>query len=164
MCQQLTKCTGKTNRITITNDKGRLTKEEIEKMVQEAEKYKDEDDKVKKRVEAKNALENYCYTMKNTLNEEKLKEKFTDADKNSIQSGCDETLKWLQDHSQDDAEALEAKQKELEGKFNPIMTKIYQSAGGAPGGMPGGMPGEAFRGAGAGTAGATSGPGVDELD
>jgi len=153
------KGTGKSNKITITNDKGRLSKEDIEKMVQDAEKYKDEDAKIKKRVEAKNALENYCYTMKNTLNEEKLKEKFTEADKTTIQTESDEALKWLEANAQGEAEAIEAKQKELEGKFNPIMMRIYQSAGGAPGGAP-----EGFPGAGAGAGGATSGPGVDELD
>merc|ERR1712110_668118 len=71
------KSTGKANKITITNDKGRLTKEEIEKMVQEAEKYKAEDDKLRKKVDAKNGLENYCFQIKNTLNDEKLKDKFS---------------------------------------------------------------------------------------
>jgi L1 cell adhesion molecule like protein len=79
------KGTGKTNKITITNDKGRLSKEEIEKMVNEAEKYRDEDDKIKKKVEAKNALENYCYSMKNTLNDEKLKDKISEEDKKTIE-------------------------------------------------------------------------------
>jgi len=67
------KATGKSEKITITNEKGRLSKEEIEKMVQDAEKYKDEDDKMRKKIDAKNGLENYCFQMKNTLNEEKLK-------------------------------------------------------------------------------------------
>jgi len=79
------KGTGKTNKITITNDKGRLSKEDIERMVNEAEKFKGEDEKIKKRIEAKNGLENYCFTMKNTLNDEKLKEKFTEEDKNVIE-------------------------------------------------------------------------------
>jgi len=79
------KGTGKSNKITITNDKGRLSKEDIERMVNEAEKFKGEDEKIKKRIEAKNGLENYCFTMKNTLNDEKLKEKFTEEDKNIIE-------------------------------------------------------------------------------
>jgi len=79
------KASGKAEKITITNDKGRLSKEEIEKMVHEAEKYKNEDDKIKKRIEAKNGLENYCFQMKNTLNDEKLKEKFTAEDKKLIE-------------------------------------------------------------------------------
>jgi heat shock protein 1/8 len=79
------KGTGKVNKITITNDKGRLSKEDIEKMVSEAEKFKGEDEKMKKRIEAKNGFENYCFQMKNTLNDEKLKEKFTEDDKKVIE-------------------------------------------------------------------------------
>lgn len=86
------KGTGKSSKITITNDKGRLSKEEIEKMVNDAEKFKGEDEKIKARVEAKNHLENYCYSMKNTLNDEKLKEKFSDEDKKVIEDGCAEGL------------------------------------------------------------------------
>jgi len=70
------KSTGKSSKITITNDKGRLSKEEIEKLVKDAEKYKNEDEAVKKKVEAKNGLENYCYSIKNTIKDEKLKDKF----------------------------------------------------------------------------------------
>lgn len=88
----LEKSTGKQNKITITNDKSRLSKEEIEKMVADAEKYKAQDDLIKKRIEAKNGLENYCYQMKNTLNEEKLKEHFTDEDKKVIEDTSNETL------------------------------------------------------------------------
>merc|ERR1711988_834876 len=72
------KGTGKSNKITITNDKGRLSKEDIEKMVSDAEKFKAEDEAMKNKIEAKNGLENYCFQMKNTLNEEKLKEAFTE--------------------------------------------------------------------------------------
>lgn len=86
------KGTGKLNKITITNDKGRLSKEEIEKMVSEAEKFKGEDEKMKKRIEAKNSFENYCFQMKNTLNDEKLKEKFTEDDKKVIEDASKEGL------------------------------------------------------------------------
>jgi heat shock protein 1/8 len=86
------KGTGKINKITITNDKGRLSKEEIEKMVNDAEKFKGEDQKMKKRIEAKNGLENYCFSMKNTLNEEKLRDKFTEEDKNVIEETSKEGL------------------------------------------------------------------------
>jgi len=79
------KGTGKTNKITITNDKGRLSKDEIERMVNEAEKFKGEDEKIRRKIEAKNGFENYCYSMKNTLNDEKLKEKFTEDDKKLIE-------------------------------------------------------------------------------
>jgi heat shock protein 1/8 len=86
------KGTGKVNKITITNEKGRLTKEEIERMVSEADKFKGEDDKVKKRIEAKNGFENYCFQMKNTLNDEKLKDKFTEDDKKLIEESSKEGL------------------------------------------------------------------------
>ena len=156
------KGTGKTNKITITNDKGRLSKEEIERMVNEAEKYKGEDEKIKKKVEAKNAFENYCFSMKNTLNDEKLKEKFTEDDKKVIEEASKEGIQWLEANANAESEEIEAKQKELEAKFNPIMMRVYQAAGGAPGGMPEGFPGAAGAGAGAGAGGPTGG--VDDLD
>merc|ERR1711998_600071 len=84
------KNTGKANKITITNDKGRLSKEEIERLVQEAEKYKAEDDQNKSKIEAKNGLENYCFTMRNTLQEEKLKDKFEGDDKDKIEKAVQE--------------------------------------------------------------------------
>ena len=159
------KGTGKLNKITITNDKGRLSKEEIEKMVSEAEKYKGEDDKMKLRIEAKNSFENYCFQMKNTLNDEKLKEKFTEDDKKVIEDASKEGLQWLESNQMAEPEEIEAKQKEIEAKYNPIMMRVYQAAGGmpgGPGGMPGGMPG-GFPGGAAGTAPGGSG-GVEDLD
>ena len=110
-------------------------------MVHEAEKYKDADDKIKRRVEAKNGLESYCVQMKNTLNDEKLREKFTDDDKTLINNCYDQGMQFCQANEEADAEEYEAKQKEIEAKYNPIMMRIYQATGGAPGGMPGGMPG-----------------------
>jgi len=160
------KATGKQNKITITNDKGRLSKEEIEKMVSDAEKFKAEDEAMKDKIEAKNGLENYCFQMKNTLNDEKLKEHFTDDDKKVIEETSAEGLQWLEGNQEADAEVLKGKQKELEAKYNPIMMRVYQASGGAgAGGMPGGMPGGAgFPGGapGGGTAGADAG--VDDLD
>merc|ERR1719515_4581 len=82
------KSTGKENQITITNDKGRLSKEDIEKMVNDAEKYKSEDEANKQRIEAKNGLENYAYNMKNTMNDEKLKDKIEAGDKKTIEEKC----------------------------------------------------------------------------
>merc|ERR1712137_1402573 len=138
---------GKAEKIVITNDKSRLSKEGIEKMVADAEKYKDEDEKIKNKIEKKNGLENYCFQMKNQLDDEKLKEKFTEDDKKVIADGTKDVLQWLEGNPNEDADAYEAKQKELEGKFNPIMMRIYQATGqqpGAPGadmGAPGGAPG-----------------------
>merc|ERR1719428_2433833 len=150
----------KKNQITITNEKGRLSQEEIDRMVSEAEKYKEEDESNKAKVEAKNGLENYCYTMKNTLTEEKLKEKFEDGDKEKIEEAVQQTLDWLDKNQLAEKDEFEAKQKDLEGVVNPIMMKVYQAAGGG-GEMPGGgMPGG---GMGGGAPGG-GGPTVEEVD
>merc|ERR1711968_166139 len=164
------KASGKQNKITITNDKGRLSKEGIEKMVQDAEKFKAEDEATKNKIEAKNGFENYCFQMKNTLNEEKLKEAFTDEDKTTIQSTADEGLQWLEGNQDAEADVIEGKKKELEAKFNPIMMRVYQATGGAgmpgAGGMPGGPGGMPDMGGmgGAGGAGGAADAGVDDLD
>lgn len=92
----LDKGTSKTGSITITNDKGRLSKEEIEKMVADAERYKGEDDKMRGKVEAKNGLEAYAYNMRNTLTDEKLKDKIEESDKQTITAKVEEVLKWLE--------------------------------------------------------------------
>ena len=89
------KSTGKENKITITNDKGRLSKEDIEKMVQEAEKYKAEDDAVRDKVASKNGLESYAYQMKSTVEDEKMKDKISEEDKKTIGDKCKEALDWL---------------------------------------------------------------------
>ena len=133
------KATGKSQKVTITNDTGRLSKEEIEKMVQEGEQFKDEDQKLRKKVDAKNQLENYCFSMKNTLNDEKLKEKFSDEDKKVIEDIANEGMQYLESNQDANAEDYETKQKELESKFNPIMQKVYQDAQGAREGMANGM-------------------------
>ena len=164
----LERSTNKENKITITNDKGRLSKEDIERMVNEAEKYRSEDEKQKETIAAKNGLESYCFNMKATLDEENLKTKISDADRTTIMDKCNETIKWLDANQLADKEEYEHRQKELESVCNPIITKLYQGAGGAPGGMPGGMPG-GFPGAGApggGAAGAGSGSGptIEEVD
>merc|ERR1712048_1304308 len=155
------KSTGKSNQITITNEKGRLSQAEIDRMVSEAEKFRAEDESNRSKIEAKNGLENYCFTMRNTLQEEKLKEKFEAGDKEKIESAVQETLDWLDKNQLAEKDEFEGKQKGLEGIVNPIMMKVYQAAGGG-GGMPeGGMPGGGFGGAPAGGAG---GPTVEEVD
>jgi len=156
------KSTGKSNQITITNEKGRLSQAEIDRMVQEAEKYKAEDEKNRTTIEAKNGLENYCFTMRNTLQEEKLQDKFEGDDKDKIEKAVQETLDWLDKNQMAEKDEFEAKQKELEGVVNPIMMKVYQAAGGGAGGMPdmgGGMPG-----GGAPPGGGAGGPTVEEVD
>jgi len=157
------KASGKNEKIVITNDKGRLSKEEIDKLVSDAEKFKDEDDKIRNRIEKKNGLENYCFQMKNQLDDEKMKDKFTEEDKTTITEGTKEVLQWLESAGDADVSAFEEKQKELEAKFNPIMMRVYQAAGGAPGGMPG-APGGMPDMSGAGAGGAAPSTPVDDLD
>ena len=138
------KAGGKENKITITNEGGRLTKEEIAKMVAEGEKYKEEDERHMQRVEAKNKVEQHAYTLKNTLNDEKLKDKLDAEDKKLVEEKCDEVLQWLEANPEADKSVYEDKMKELETATQPIMQKLYQSAAAAGGGMPanmaGGMP------------------------
>mmetsp|Transcript_25199 Transcript_25199/g.64903 ORF Transcript_25199/g.64903 Transcript_25199/m.64903 type:complete len:674 (-) Transcript_25199:228-2249(-) len=153
------KTTGKSSKITITNDKGRLSKDEIEKMVQDAEKYKAEDEEHKKKVEAKNGLENYAYNMRNSINDEKLAEKLEAGDKETVNKAIDAAIEWLDANQLAEVEEFESKLKELEQLCNPIMSKVYQGAGGMPGGMPD------MGGAGAPPgAGAGAGPDIEEVD
>merc|ERR1712064_19369 len=107
--------------------------------VQEAEKFRAEDEQNRSKVEAKNVLYYYCFTMRNTLQEEKLKDKFEAGDKEKIEAAVQDALDWLDKNQLAEKEEFEAKQKELEGVVNPIMMKVYQAAGGS--GMDGGMPG-----------------------
>jgi len=162
------KSTGKQNKITITNDKGRLSKEEIERMVNDAEKFKAEDDKQKDRISAKNGLESYCFNMKTTLDDDKVKDKISEDDRKAITDKCDEAIKWLDANQLAEVEEFNEKQKEVEGVCNPIITKLYADAGGAPGGMPGGMPDMGGMGGapGAGAAGGAggAGPTIEEVD
>jgi len=159
------KSTGNRNKITITNDTGRLTKEQIERMVSDAEKYKAEDEKHQARMSAKNKLEQYAYGLKTTIDDPKLKDKVTASDRSAIETAVKDIQTWLSSNEHADQEEYEKKQKELEGTCQPIIMKLYQ-AGGAPGGAPGGMPdfgGDASGGAG-GSSGGSSGPKVEEVD
>merc|ERR1712243_201773 len=156
------KSTGKENKITITNDKGRLSKEDIENMVNDAEKYKAEDDKQREKVQAKDSLESYCFNMKSTMDEEKVKTAISDSEKKTITDKCDECIKWLDNNQTAEKDEYEDKQKELEQIFNPIIQKLYAGgAGGAPGGA-GGMPGGAPGGPPPSSGGA--GPTIEEVD
>merc|ERR1712020_317816 len=104
-------------------------------------------------------LESYCFNMKSTLEDEKLKDKIGEDDKETITKKCDETIKWLDANQLAEVEEFQDKQKEVEGICNPIIPKMYQAAGGAPEGMPGGMPGGA-----APTGGSGAGPTIEEVD
>jgi len=154
----LEKGTGKTNKIVITNDKGRLSKEEIERMLADAEKYKEEDEAEAGRIQAKNGLESYAYSLKNTVSDPKVEEKLSAEDKETLTGAIDKTVAWIDENQTATKEEYEAQQKELEGVANPVMMKIYGAEGGAPGGMPG-------QGAGAPPPGAgDDGPTVEEVD
>lgn len=155
----LEKGTGKTNKIVITNDKGRLSKEDIERMLAEAEKFKEEDEAEASRVSAKNGLESYAYSLRNTLSDSKVDEKLDAADKEKLNTEITAVVNWLDENQTATKEEYEDKQKELEGVANPIMMKFYGSAG--AGGMPGGMPGGAPGGA---APGGDDGPTVEEVD
>ncbi|KAM9293930.1 heat shock-related 70 kDa protein 2-like [Gastrophryne carolinensis] len=124
------KSTGKENKITITNDKGRLSKEDIDRMVSDAEKYKAEDETNCQRVTAKNGLESYVYHIKQTAEDPKLQGKLSDTDKDNILSKCKSVLDWLDKNQMADKEEFEHQQKELEKVCNPIISKLYQ--GGEP--------------------------------
>jgi heat shock protein 1/8 len=156
------KGTGKTNKIVITNDKGRLSKEEIERMLAEAEKFKEEDEREARRVAAKNGLESYAYSLRNTLNDSKVDEKLDASDKEKLRAEIDKIVSWLDDNQQATREEYEERQKELESIANPIMMKFYGAGGGVPGGVPGGAPG-GFPGA-AGGSHDNDGPTVEEVD
>jgi len=148
---------GKRANITITNDKGRLSKDDIDRMVREAEQYAEEDKDAKERIDAKNSLESYCYQMKNTISEEKFKSAVSEEDVTALTSKVDEVMAWLDTAENATKEEFDSMQKDLESIANPIMTKMYQAGGGAPeGGMPGGMP--------TGGEGGGDGPTIEEVD
>ncbi|KAJ6428253.1 hypothetical protein OIU84_023635 [Salix udensis] len=157
------KASGVKNKITITNDKGRLGKDDIERMVQEAERYKSEDEKVKKKVEAKNALENYAYNMRNTVRDEKVGGKMDPADKQKIEKEIEETIDWLDRNQLAEVDEFEDRLKELEGLCNPVISKMYQGAGGdVPMGGGAQMPGGGYSKASSGGSG--NGPKIEEVD
>uniref|UniRef100_A0A1B0GK60 Heat shock 70 kDa protein cognate 4 n=1 Tax=Lutzomyia longipalpis TaxID=7200 RepID=A0A1B0GK60_LUTLO len=136
------KSTGKENKITITNDKGRLSKEDIDRMVNDAEKYRNEDEKQREKITAKNALESYCFHMKSTIEDQNVKDKISDSERQTILDKCNETISWLDSNQTAEKDEFEYKQKELEQVCNPIITRLYQGAGGpgAAPNMPGGAP------------------------
>jgi len=123
------KGTGKAEKITITAEKGRLSEEEIERMVAEAEKYAEEDKKVKERIDSRNGLESYLYNLKNTLDDEETGGNISPQDKKELQDMIDEALDWMDENPESDKEDYDEKRKEVEQVANPIMRDMY--AGGA---------------------------------
>ncbi|XP_075873101.1 heat shock 70 kDa protein 1-like [Nelusetta ayraudi] len=145
------KSTGKENKITITNDKGRLSKEEIERMVSDAEKYKDEDIAQKEKIGAKNSLESYVFQVRSSVQDEKLKDKISEEERKTVVDKCDEAIAWLENNHLADKEEFHDKQKEVEKVFSPIISKLYQ------GGMPAGDPGRQSQCG-------SQGPTIEEVD
>jgi heat shock protein 5 len=124
------KGTGKKESITITNDKGRLTKEEIDQMIADSEKYADEDKAIKEKIDAKNQFENYIYQMKNSVEDkEKLAEKLSDEDKSTIKDALTDAQDWLNANSDAEKDDFEDKLKELQTTCDPIVSKVYQASG-----------------------------------
>ncbi|KAJ4778277.1 heat shock protein 70 [Rhynchospora pubera] len=126
---------GKSAKITITNEKGRLSQEEIESMIREAEEFAEEDKKLKEKIDARNSLETYVYNIKNTVTDkDKLADKLEREEKEKIEEAVKEALEWLDDNQNAEKEDYEDKLKEVEAVCNPIMSSVYQRSGGAPGG------------------------------
>jgi len=144
------KSSGKSEKITITNDKGRLSSEDIEKMVADAEKFKAEDDVQKERISAKNGLESYCFNMKSTVEDDKFKDKISESDLKTISEKCQETIGWLDQNQTAEIDEYKHKQKEIEGICNPIVSKLYQQGEAPQNGMPSSQ--------------TNSGPNVEEVD
>lgn len=121
------KSSGKAEKITVNNEKGRLSADDIEKMVNEAEKFKDEDSKQRERIEQRNALDGYMFSVKQSLNDDNLKDKWSSEDKEVLQKKLDEVQEWYDSNSEASKEDYEQKQKELEQIFTPLMGKMSQS-------------------------------------
>jgi heat shock protein 1/8 len=156
------KSTGKSNKITITNDKGRLSKDDIERMVQEAEKHAAEDKSMMERVESKNQLEGYLYNTRNTIREDKVKETLGEGTVQEVEGWVKEGIDWLESNQDAQKEEYDEKQKQYEDKIRPVMMKLYEKSG-SPGGVPEGMPDLSGMNMGGDSAPA-SGPKVEEVD
>ena len=148
------KSSGKSEQITITNDSNRLSQDEVDRMIKEAEQYKEQDDMLKEKVEAKNKLESYLYSLRSSmLSDDKMKESLGD-DTELVDKTSQEGLDWLEKDEERTKEDYDNKQKEIEGVLGPIIQKAYQAniPEGMPGGIPGGMPESG------------EGPAVEEID
>jgi heat shock protein 5 len=149
------KGTGKSETLTITSEKGRLSESEIERMVKEAEDFAEQDNAEKAKVQARNDLEAYLYNLKNSVNDA-LKDKLQGDDKTSLTEAVEGALIWLEDNPAAEKDDYDKKQKEVEEIANPILKRAYESAsGGAPQNDDEDFLGEDIDG---------SGPSVEEVD
>jgi L1 cell adhesion molecule like protein len=123
------KSTGKSKNIQIKNDKGRISKEDMERMVKEAEQYAEQDKKVRETMESKNKLEQYIYSVGQSLND--LKDKLSESDRSSLESKTKDCREWLESHPDEDKDTYESKYKELEQMVFPVFSKVYQDAQGS---------------------------------
>lgn len=156
MSPRKTKSTGKSEKIRITNEKGRLSKDEIERMVKEAEKYADEDSKQRERIQARNELEGYVFNVKQAAEEHG--EKLTSAEKDQVLEKVKEVLRWLENNSLAEKEELHYKLQEVQKICSPVMAKLHGGAGGH-GAAPGGDTGR-----GRASSGQAGGPTIEEVD
>jgi heat shock protein 5 len=120
------KGSGKSEKITITAEKGRLSEEEIERMVQEAEEFAEEDKRTKERIDGRNNLESYCYRIKNMFDDEEKPLDISDEDRETLEEAVKETLEWLDDNQEAEKDDYDEKQQELEKLANPIIQNAYQ--------------------------------------
>jgi len=132
------KATGTENKITITNDKAHLTQADIDRMVKEAEQFADDDRKVREKIEARNGLENYVYTVRNSLSEKNVADKIDAVDKEKLDGLIKETIAWLDANQEAEKDEFDHQKSELEAAVNPVMSKLY--GGGAPGAPGAGAP------------------------
>jgi len=152
------KAGGRSEKITITNDTGRLSKDEIDRMVDESEKFKADDEKQKERIDAKNGLESYCFNMKSTVEDSNIKDKITEEDRKNVVDKCGEAIAWLERNQMADVEEYKDKQKELEAIFNPIVQKLYGNNQNSGAGTCGAQSEQGFGGQ------TNNGPTVEEVD
>jgi len=152
------KAGGRSEKITITNDQGRLSKEEIDRMVDESERFKADDEKQKEKIDAKNGLESYCFNIKSTIEDSNIKDKLSESERKMISDKCNEAIAWLERNQTAEVEEFKDKQKELENTFNPIIRKLYGNSQQPGMGSCGAQSGQGF---GSQTNG---GPTVEEVD
>jgi len=126
------KSSGKSNKIVITNDKGRLSKEEIERMVNDAEKYKGDDDAQRERIESKNALESYAFNLKSSLENDNVKNKISEQDRTKVCDKCKEVLDWIDNNQTAEKDEFDYQRKELESLATPIVKNLYSNGDGSP--------------------------------
>ena len=149
------KSTGKSERLVITSDRNTLSKEQIERMVQEAKENEKEDQRRRETIEAKNQLEGYLFHVKQSLRDEKVKDKIVGVDRDKLTELVEQGINWLDSHPNETKESYEEKKKELEEQIMPVFAKMYQNGAGMDNTMPGGMPA---------TSESKAGPRVDEVD